>query len=238
MCNHEVTQAEYEKYCFYGGQAPDEEDNKDKYPAYNINWYDAIVYCNLRSIAENLTPVYSVFKAGSTEKSTILAEWDGIRSQGEGEDTKYCGPNSRISSWEYVSDYPGYDNVDVNTEANGYRLPSATEWEYAARGGNGLAGEQTKYSGSNTYTEVAISGSDVYKIKQKKANTLGIYDMSGSVSEWFFDVYGEDWRGMSPRAEYIDNSSGSTPYERQNNQGIRIVRNVPSANPQFQLTGI
>ncbi len=235
MCNHEVTQAEYEKYCFYGGQAPDEEDDKDKYPAYNINWYDAIVYCNLRSIAENLTPVYSVFKAGSTEKSTIPAEWDGIRSQHEGEDTKYCGPDAETSSWNWAASNPGYDKIDINPNANGYRMPTSKEWEYAARGGNGLEGEQTQYSGSNDYSAVAVDSYDnIQEIRSKQPNGLGIYDMSGSVSEWFFDVYGEDYRGMSPTSssEYIDYSYGVYPQTRQNSdvkQGFRVVRNVPAA---------
>lgn len=61
ICDHEVTQKEYETYCKYGGTAPSDEYGKgDNYPAYYVNWYDAIVYCNLRSKKEGLTPCYKL----------------------------------------------------------------------------------------------------------------------------------------------------------------------------------
>ena len=230
MCDHEVTQAEYEKYCFYGGTAPSETSNKYKYPAYNISWYDAIVYCNLRSIAEHLTPVYSVKKSGdTTEKSTNPAEWDGIRTQGSGSNIKYCGPDETNYAWDWVADYPGYESIDVNPTANGYRLPSNAEWEYAAREGNGLSRPQTEFSGSATYTDIGYNDFNIHMIKQKQANYLGIYDMSSSVAEWFFDVYGEDYRGISPNTyqDAIDYSNGIEPYERSKNQdikqGLRVI---------------
>ena len=61
VCDHEVTQKEYTTYCKYGSSIPDETNGVgDNYPAYYLNWYDAVVYCNLRSMAENLTPVYKI----------------------------------------------------------------------------------------------------------------------------------------------------------------------------------
>jgi sulfatase modifying factor 1 len=98
--------------------------------------------------------------------------------------------------------------VTINPEANGYRLPTEAEWEYAAGGGQ-LSGSYT-YSGSNEVDEVAwywrnagdtiLTGSWFWPsieknrcktkpVGGKKPNELGLYDMSGNVREWCEDWY-------------------------------------------------
>ena len=74
-----------------------------------------------------------------------------------------------------------------------FRFPTEAEWEYAARGGKKSRGYQ--YSGSNNLSDVAWyyknSGIKTHAVGTKQANELGIYDMSGNVSEWCQDRYGD-----------------------------------------------
>ncbi len=95
-----------------------------------------------------------------------------------------------------------------------FRLPTEAEWEYAARGGNASKGYM--YSGSNDIWPVAWyyvnSNGTIHPVKTKKPNELGIYDMSGNVSEWCADWYGS--YSSSAQTNPIGPSSGSYRVQR------------------------
>ncbi|MFK7908130.1 MAG: formylglycine-generating enzyme family protein, partial [Chitinophagales bacterium] len=82
-----------------------------------------------------------------------------------------------------------------------FRLPREAEWEFAAKGGTQSQG--FKYAGSNNLDEVAwydknSAGRVLHPVGSKKANELGLYDMSGNVWERCQDWYSEDYYKNSP----------------------------------------
>jgi lipoprotein len=138
----------------------------DNRPVENITWWQALDYCNKLSEKYGLEPVYDLSK--SAQGILMIKELGG----------------------EIV--YPDVVNFK-NTE--GFRLPTAVEWEWFARGGQIAIDEGTfdyTYSGSNNINEVAWdtdnSECDTHDVGLKKPNQLGLYDCSGNVWELCYDT--------------------------------------------------
>ena len=230
---YEVTQADYlavtgENPSYFHG---------DRLPVDSVSWYDAINYCNLLSVQNGLTPVYSI---------------DG-------------------------------SNVTWDRSANGFRLLTEAEWEYAVRAGsdaifyekNQIHSDDINFHGSYPYlVEENYSrtiNSDVRTSRYRGTtidvdslapNAFGLYNMLGNVSEWVWDYYGEyELNAADPAGpltgtlrvnrggSYIDFGkhlrmayrSATTPIDTDRNLGFRIARNaepldqIVETKPAFEI---
>ena len=140
----------------------------------------------------------SNYYIGETEVTQEL--WETVMGSNPSE---FKGPKLPVEkvSWDDCQTFIGKLNAQTGMK---FRLPTEAEWEYAARGGKKSKGYT--YSGSNTIDDVAWyvanSGATTHEVGKKRANELGIYDMTGNVWEWCQDWYGET---------YYENNSTTDP---------------------------
>lgn len=163
-------------------------------------------------------PVHEVtlsgFYIGETEVTQEL--WTAVMGENPAVYKYYSYSNNmpvENVSWDDCQEF-----LDRLSELLGrtFTLPTEAQWEYAARGGQ--KSEGYKYSGSNNVDDVAWiwtnCGVSLREVATKSPNELGIYDMSGSVSEWCQDWYVEDYYTNSPQLNPVGPLEGKSRIHR------------------------
>ncbi len=202
------------KYTFANPGVKGNDDAADKsvnHPVTTINWRDAIIWCNALTEwynAKNGTALTPVYYADSTYATPIRTSTNSttVNTTLGSEDNPYIRSASTGN------------NVMSNCNATGFRLPTSYEWEMAARyrgtdktntvdiisdgidfanppdglywtKGNSISGAADFYSNITESNKFAVLNElATAPVKSNLPNTLGLYDVSGNVHEWCFDL--------------------------------------------------
>lgn len=174
--------------------SPEDGETQELRPVEQVSCFYAIVFCNRLSLLMGFEPCYTAIQTNGDEVPYDSIALSAIKTDGSG--------------W----------TVSCDLSKNGYRLPTAAEWEFAARGGDQSANDWSyKFAGSNDIEEVAWYNEDgvrnkkTHEVGLKNPNSLGLYDMSGNCFEICWDFLASS--SSSPSAgKFTDPYGESGPY--------------------------
>ncbi len=198
IATHEISQQTWEQVM---GWQPAFHAGAPAAPVESITWFDALAFCNALSELAGLTPVYTLtnvekgahrdfgkadLRMHPMDFRALDGDRDGVVTLAE---LGYTTPRSAsISAAE----------VRVDPEADGFRLPTEAEWEYACRagtwstwhGGDELQLDDAVFCGSfERYVDTPLEFARPQPGGSRGANPWGLFDMHGNVAEWCVDGY-------------------------------------------------
>ncbi len=184
----------------------------DEAPVHEV-WVDSF-YMDRTEVTQEQYSRLAVVNPSHFNRESFKGENRPVEQISWADAAMYCNLRSRNEGLQ-----PCYDETTTacNFAANGYRLPTEAEWEYACRAGSDKA--YCFGSDARQLSQYAWFGENADKktqpVAQRKPNPWGLYDMCGNVAEWCNDVYDPAYYAKSPQAENpVENPRGPAEGER------------------------